>query len=200
VIPSEYGTHSEPLFCCRRRYWCRGSESRLISSPLLEVEGDATAIEPVSEQLEEDRAVVISGLCKTFNTKEGPKKAVDHLNLSMYKNQITCLLGHNGAGKTTTISMLTGLIPSTAGDATVFNRSIVDDIQACRELTGVCPQYDILFDKLTVMEHLELYVWGRALAGLFGSLIYLWRCDIAHVYASCNFPMRGAAVWSGLAV
>ena len=36
------------------------------------------------------------------------KKAVDRLNLKMYKGQITALLGHNGAGKTTTMSILTG--------------------------------------------------------------------------------------------
>lgn len=38
------------------------------------------------------------------------KKVVDNLNLRMYENEITVLLGHNGAGKTTTISMLTGFI------------------------------------------------------------------------------------------
>lgn len=31
------------------------------------------------------------------------KKAVDGLNFKMYKDHITCLLGHNGAGKTSTI-------------------------------------------------------------------------------------------------
>lgn len=34
--------------------------------------------------------------------------AVDRLNLNIYENQITALLGHNGAGKTTTMSILIG--------------------------------------------------------------------------------------------
>lgn len=38
----------------------------------------------------------------------------------MYKDQISCLLGHNGAGKTTTISMLVGMIDITEGEAGVF--------------------------------------------------------------------------------
>ena len=44
-------------------------------------------------------------------TKQYPgstEKAVDDLNLTLYKGQIFALLGHNGAGKTTTISLLTG--------------------------------------------------------------------------------------------
>ena len=34
--------------------------------------------------------------------------AVNNLNLNIFDDQITVLLGHNGAGKSTTISMLTG--------------------------------------------------------------------------------------------
>lgn len=36
--------------------------------------------------------------------------AVEKLNLKIFEDQITVLLGHNGAGKTTTMSMLTGII------------------------------------------------------------------------------------------
>ena len=37
----------------------------------------------------------------------------------MYTGEIFVLLGHNGAGKTTTISMLTGLLDATGGEAYV---------------------------------------------------------------------------------
>jgi ATP-binding cassette subfamily A (ABC1) protein 3 len=53
------------------------------------------------------------------------KVAVDKLNLKMYKDQITVLLGHNGAGfylikgKTTTISMLTGLLKINSGSVNI---------------------------------------------------------------------------------
>lgn len=40
--------------------------------------------------------------------RERVKVAVNGLNLNIYKDQITVLLGHNGAGKTTTMSILTG--------------------------------------------------------------------------------------------
>ena len=44
-------------------------------------------------------------------------KAVDGINVKMYTDQIFCLLGHNGAGKTTTVSMLSGLIENSQGNA-----------------------------------------------------------------------------------
>jgi ABC-type multidrug transport system ATPase subunit len=44
----------------------------------------------------------------------------------MYKDQITCLLGHNGAGKTTLINILTGLILPTKGTAKILGMVCID--------------------------------------------------------------------------
>ena len=63
----------------------------------------------------------------------------------------------NGAGKTTTFSMLTGLIPQTSGNVQYFDYDMETDMPEVRKIMGVCPQFDILFDDLTVKEHLELY-------------------------------------------
>jgi ATP-binding cassette subfamily A (ABC1) protein 3 len=53
--------------------------------------------------------------------------AVDHLNLTLYQNQILALLGHNGAGKTTTISMLTGMLSASSGTVTCYGKSLIND-------------------------------------------------------------------------
>ena len=82
---------------------------------------------------------------------------MDNLNLNMYQDQITVLLGHNGAGKTTTMSMLVGLFPPTSGDAIINGYSILTDIDGVRESLGLCPQHNVLFGRLTVREHLSFF-------------------------------------------
>ena len=75
----------------------------------------------------------------------------------MYKSQIFALLGHNGAGKTTVISMLTGLLQKTRGNARCFDVDMFDQMDEVREFMGVCPQHDVLFDLLTPREHLDIF-------------------------------------------
>jgi len=59
--------------------------------------------------------------------------------MNVYKGQIFALLGHNGAGKTTTISMLTGLLDPSNGDASVFGIDIFNQMDQMRNNLGVCP-------------------------------------------------------------
>ena len=75
----------------------------------------------------------------------------------MYAGQIFALLGPNGAGKTTTLSMLTGLLPATSGEATVNDIMIFEEMSKVREMLGVCPQHDVLFEELTPEEHLRIF-------------------------------------------
>ena len=68
-----------------------------------------------------DKVLQVRDLRKTF---ANGFTAVKGLNVKMYSGQIFALLGHNGAGKTTLISMLTGLLTPTSGDADVFGIDI----------------------------------------------------------------------------
>ena len=65
--------------------------------------------------------------------------------------------GHNEVGKTTTIYMLCGLLEITKGSAISFGKDITSQIAEIRKDLGVCPQHNILFDDLTVKEHIELF-------------------------------------------
>lgn len=81
------------------------------------------------------------------------------ISLNMYEDQITVLLGHNGAGKSTTVAMLTGFIAPTSGTAYVGGYNIRTQMTKVRQSLGICPQHNILFDDLTVEEH--IYFFGR---------------------------------------
>lgn len=66
-------------------------------------------------------------------------QAVNGINLKMYNGQIFALLGHNGAGKSTTISMLTGLLSRSTGEAKIFNDDLFEGMNDVRQYMGVCP-------------------------------------------------------------
>jgi ABC-type multidrug transport system ATPase subunit len=67
------------------------------------------------------------------------------------------LLGPNGAGKTTLISILTGLYPPTSGDAFLAGFNVHTEIEKIYQNIGVCPQHDILWEDLSVEDHLYFY-------------------------------------------
>ena len=64
--------------------------------------------------------IVIKDLVKNF----GDVKAVNGLNLEIYKGEMFGFLGPNGAGKTTTISMLCGLLAPSSGSAQIAGYDI----------------------------------------------------------------------------
>ena len=114
----------------------------------------------------------------------GSKVAVDELSLNIFKGQITALLGHNGAGKTTTISMLTGLFPPSSGSAHVDGKSIITEMDAIRDSLGLCPQHNVLFDRLTVKEHLDFFI----------NLKVLNQPDVNYILGSCLLSLHSATV------
>lgn len=109
--------------------------------------------------IEETSGNMISGITLKNLRKvyQDGKTAVVGLSLQMYQDQITVLLGHNGAGKSTVMSMLTGLLEPTSGSANVNGLDIRTDMKRIQQSFGLCPQYNILFEDLTVKEHIFFY-------------------------------------------
>ena len=108
------------------------------------------------DKTKKDDALRIKNIKKTF---EDGKTAVNNVNLNFYKDEIFALLGHNGAGKTTLISMLTGLYEATEGNAYYDGDDILigNNMDIFRSKLGICPQHDVLFEDLTIKEHLEMF-------------------------------------------
>ncbi len=60
-------------------------------------------------------------------------------------------------GKSTAISILTGTLKPTAGSALVKNIDITEDIEQARTFMGICPQYNVLYEMLSPLEHLKFF-------------------------------------------
>ncbi|CAG7721592.1 unnamed protein product [Allacma fusca] len=140
------------FLCLPSTYFRRKGESRENhKSDEIKVE-ETPFLEPVLEDL--TCGVMVRGLSKTYPNGH---VALQNLNMDFYENQITSFLGHNGAGKTTTISILIGLFPPTKGTAFINGFDITKDVERSRKNIGVCPQYNIFFDRLTVSEHIIFF-------------------------------------------
>jgi ATP-binding cassette subfamily A (ABC1) protein 3 len=150
VFPGDFGVPQPWYFPVSRDYWCS-------KPPTLDHEDTSGDKAEFFEKFTEDLPVgiQIQSLSKTF----GANRAVKKLNLDMYEGHITVLLGHNGAGKTTTMSMITGMFPPSKGTAVVNGYDIRTSIQNVRDSMGLCLQHNVLFDGLTVAEH--LYFFGK---------------------------------------
>lgn len=61
-------------------------------------------------------------------------------------------------------SILTGLFPPTSGSATIYGHDIRTEMDEIRKNLGMCPQHNVLFDKLTVEEHLWFYSQLKGMA------------------------------------
>jgi len=84
-------------------------------------------------------------------------RALKGVYLEAKEGELLSLLGHNGAGKTTLINVLTGQLNPSGGDAKICNLSISKDMESIRKILGVVPQFDILWEDMTVEEHLRLF-------------------------------------------
>lgn len=101
------------------------------------------------------------GLSKAYGTL----KAVDDLNLEVFKGEIFGFLGPNGAGKTTSISMMCGLLQPDSGRVFIDGVSISEGDASIRARLGVCPQEVILWDRLTCIEQLQFMGEMYGMAG-----------------------------------
>jgi ABC-2 type transport system ATP-binding protein len=107
-------------------------------------------------------AIEVSVLTKRY----GDLLAVDHISFHVEEGEIFGFLGPNGAGKTTTQRVLTGVLPPTAGTASIFGHDIQRQPMAAKSKMGVVPEVANPYADLTGWQNLmlagEIYGMGRA--------------------------------------
>ncbi|KAM9642525.1 ATP-binding cassette sub-family A member 2 [Trichechus inunguis] len=180
VHPGMYGLPRPWYFPLQKSYWLGSGRTEAwewswpwAHAPRLSVMEEDQACAMESRRFEETRGmeeepthlplvVCVDKLTKVY--KNDKKLALNKLSLNLYENQVVSFLGHNGAGKTTTMSILTGLFPPTSGSATIYGHDIRTEMDEIRKNLGMCPQHNVLFDRLTVEEHLWFYSRLKSMA------------------------------------
>ncbi|KAF9875972.1 ABC transporter [Colletotrichum karsti] len=108
---------------------------------------------------ENDAAVRLEGFTKTYKPSAlrrmfsfispppEPVFAVNSLTLDVRRGQILALLGANGSGKSTTLDSIAGTNKLTSGSITIDGTGGL----------GIAPQKNVLWDELTVEEHIKIF-------------------------------------------
>ncbi len=129
-------------------------EAAFISLLPIEKRGrhEAVTIPPLQTHATE-AAIEADGLTRCF----GEFVAVDHVSFRIERGEIFGFLGSNGCGKTTTMKMLTGLLPSSAGEARLFGQPVDAREVDLRRRVGYMSQAFSLYSELTVRQNLALH-------------------------------------------
>jgi len=98
--------------------------------------------------------LAVHGLRKAY----GDVVALEGIDLEVAPGECVALIGHNGSGKTTTMRLAAGQLEPTAGTVTVAGVDMhrASDAHRARAALAFVPDSPLLYDDLTVAEHLEL--------------------------------------------
>uniref|UniRef100_A0A6P5LJ15 ATP-binding cassette sub-family A member 9-like n=1 Tax=Phascolarctos cinereus TaxID=38626 RepID=A0A6P5LJ15_PHACI len=154
ILPNEYGYRHSPLFFLKSQH----QQHKVIENET-SPEYCSDSFEPVSPEFHGKEAIRIRNIRKEYKGKTEKVEALKGLQLDIYEGQITAILGHSGAGKSTLLNILSGLIVPTEGSATIYDNKLLDkaDLEEIRKIIGVCPQFNVQFDFLTMKENLRLF-------------------------------------------
>lgn len=83
-------------------------------------------------------------------------KAVDDISFTVQKGELFGFLGVNGAGKSTTIRMMCTLFSPTGGEIWIGGQQVGVHDEEIRQKIGVVWQENVLDDRLTVKENLQV--------------------------------------------
>jgi ABC-2 type transport system ATP-binding protein len=109
-------------------------------------------------------AIEVRNLKKSF----GDLQAVKDVSFHVAPGEVFSLLGPNGAGKSTTISIISGLLAPSAGEAWIMGHSVQRAPAAAKASLGVVPQDIALYPDLSARENLTF--WGK-MYGLRGATL-----------------------------
>ena len=105
--------------------------------------------------------IIVSDLCKYYETKAGKVAALDHISFSVDDGDFVGIVGKSGSGKSTLINMLAGIDKPSTGSVSIFNRKLEEMNENQLSLlrgsdVGIVFQFFQLLPVLTVLENVLL--------------------------------------------
>jgi len=99
-----------------------------------------------------EQIIEVKNLTKQFKEV----KAVDNLNINVFKGDVFGFLGPNGAGKSTTIRMLLSLITPNDGDIKIFGMSLKEKRNDILKKVGAIVEKPDFYGYLSAFKNLEI--------------------------------------------
>jgi len=126
-------------------------ESMSLAAPDVPIDDrPSTVTRPRPDTLPVPPLIEAEGLERRF----GSFVAVQDVSFRVAPHEVLALLGPNGAGKTTTLQMLAGLLPPSAGRATVAGFDVARQSDEVRARVGLMVDEPGFYPEMTVSEYL----------------------------------------------
>lgn len=123
----------------------KSNEEALISEPI--------EVGSLLSQRDNKETLKIIDLCVSRVTNDVEFK-IENFNLELFKNEIYILVGENGSGKSTLIKAMSQEIYSESGKVIIDDMDILKDRSYLYKIMGLNCQENILFEHMTVFEHI----------------------------------------------
>ena len=85
---------------------------------------------------------------------------IKEIDFNISQGEIVGLVGLNGAGKSTLLKTILGLLTPMSGEISLNGETITKDHQAYAQQIAYIPETPILYEELTLQEHLEMTALG----------------------------------------
>lgn len=114
------------------------------------------------------------------------------VSFQVANGELVGLIGLNGAGKSTTIKEIIGLLTPYQGQIFIDGQSLQGDAESYRKKIGFIPETPILYEELTLKEHLEVVAlaydleWDQAFSSV-EKLLKIFRLDEKLEWFPVNF-------------
>jgi ABC-2 type transport system ATP-binding protein len=108
-------------------------------------------------------ALEVAGLTRRYGRLVG----LDAFDLTLQPGECVALIGANGSGKSTAVRTIAGILEPSEGTVRICGHDPHDepDAEQARALLALVPDTPLLYDDLTVRQHLELTALAHGVAG-----------------------------------